>query len=198
MRAAGLAGRSGAGLRLSGAGLVTAPWSSRRTTLAPCLTLGLCASLFVLAGCADGTDPEHGKLPAERTVSGPVEARSGEAPPQRPAALAQSISRAAFRDELTAAAGRWVVSRMANPQGAFVLVRNVTAGATEAATILVVHGEGGGDTLGPRETRVWKCDGYALPVAVSTNDGTAIFDASLECGDALYVRLDAAVSDALH
>lgn len=160
-------------------------------------TLGLCASLFVLAGCADGTDSGPGELAVRKAVLESVETRSEEAPPQRPAGLAQSISSAASRDELAAADGRWVVSRMANPQGAFVLVRNVTADSVEAPTVRIVRGEGDGDTLGPRETRVWECDGDAMPLTARTDDGTVIYDGSLECGDALYVRRDAAVSDAL-
>ena len=86
---------------------------------------------------------------------------------------------------------------MANPNGAFILVRNVTEAATEAAMVRVVRGEGDGDTLGPRETRVWDCDDGAMPLTVRTDDGAVIFGASLECGDAVYVRRGGAVSDAL-
>ena len=86
---------------------------------------------------------------------------------------------------------------MANPQGAFVLVRNVTADEVEAATVRVVRGEGDGDSLGPRETRVWECDRDTMPLTAGTDAGTVIFDGSLECGDALYLRRDATVSDAL-
>ncbi len=96
-----------------------------------------------------------------------------------------------------AAGGRWVVSRMVNPQGEFVLVRNVTAATVEAAMVRVVRGGGDGDRLGPRETRVWECEDDATPFTVSAADGTVIHDAALECGDALYVRRGAALSDAL-
>ena len=160
-------------------------------------SFGLCMLLAVLAGCADNSDSEPGKLAAQKAVLESAETLSAEESPRRPAGLAQSVSSTASRDELTAADGRWVVSRMANPQGAFVLVRNVTADAVDAATVRVGRGEGGGGKLGPRETVVWDCDDDAMPLTVRTDDGTLIYDASLECGDALYVRRRAAVSDAL-
>ena len=160
-------------------------------------SFGLCMLLSVLAGCADSSDSEPGKLAARKAVLESAETLSAEESPQRPAGLAQSVSSAASRDELTAADGRWVVSRMANPEGAFILVRNVTEASTEAAMVRVGRGDGDGDTLRPRETRVWECDDDTMPLTVRTEGGTAIFDASLECGDALYVRRDAAVSDAL-
>ena len=41
------------------------------------------------------------------------------------------------------------------------------------------------------------CDDDTMPLTVRADDGAVIFGASLECGDAVYVRRGGAVSDAL-
>ena len=90
-----------------------------------------------------------------------------------------------------------MVSRTANAEGTFLLVRNVTGASGEVAVIHATLGDGDPDALRPRETSLWECDAAAMPLTLRTDDGTVIYDAPVECGDALYVRRDAAVTGVL-
>lgn len=163
------------------------------------MSLGSCAFLFVLAGCDDGGETALDAPSSEiaAALKHGTETPAGEDVPQRPALMAESVSTAASRDEITAADGRWTVSRTGNPEGAFVLVRNDSAASMEAAIVHLAHGDAGGDALGPRETKVLECAGDAVPLTLRTDDGTVIHDAPLDCGDALYVRRHAAASGSL-
>lgn len=100
------------------------------------------------------------------------------------------------RDEVADAQGLWVISRTANAEGVFMLVRNVTAVSEEGAVIHATRGDGQAETLGPRETAAWECDG-AVPLTLRSDNGAVIFDAVLTCGDALYVRRGTALPSAL-
>ena len=162
------------------------------------LTLCLYMLSFVLAGCADSTDSEPGELLARKAAAlDPIETAAGAESPQPPASVAQSMSSTVFRDEVVAAHGKWVVSRTANAEGTFMLVRNGTDASGEAGVVRAARGGEDAETLGPRETTVWECDDVAVPVALRTDDGTVIYDGPLECGDALYVRRGAVVSNTL-
>ncbi len=153
---------------------------------------------FVLAGCADGTDPEPGESLARKAAAlDRIETASEAESPQPAAVVAQSMSSSVSRDEVAAARGQWVVSRTANAEGTFILVRNVTDASGGSAVVRATRGGGDGETLGPRATTVWECDDVAVPATLGTDDGTVIYDGPLECGDALYVRRGPVVSNAL-
>ncbi len=145
--------------------------------------------LSVLAGCADGTDSGAGELPTPKAmVLDEVEVRRMEESPQPPADVARSTSSTVSRDEVPDAHGLWVVSRTANAEGTFMLVRNVTHASREGTVIRATRGEGDGETLGPRGTAVWECGAAEVPLTLQTDDGTVIYEAALTCGDAVYVR----------
>ena len=145
--------------------------------------------LSVLAGCTDGADSGAGELPTPKAVVlDGVEARRAEESPQPPADVARSTSSTVSRDEVRDAHGQWVVSRTANAEGTFMLVRNVTHASGEGTVIRATRGAGDGQTLGPRETAVWECGVAAVPLTLQMDDGTVIYEAALTCGDAVYVR----------
>ena len=145
--------------------------------------------LSVLAGCTDGADSGAGELPTPKAVVlDAVEARRVEESPQPPADVARSRSNTVSRDEVLDAHGRWVVSRTANAEGTFMLVRNVSDASGDGTVVRATRGEGDSETLGPRATAVWECDADEVPITLQADDGTVIFEAALTCGDAVYVR----------
>ena len=156
-----------------------------------------CTLFLVLAGCADSTDSGAVALLKEGLAArdASTETRSSEESPRLPVGLAQSSSSTVSRDEVADARGLWVVSRTANAEGTFVLLRNLSGASEEAAVVHATRGDGPAEALGPRETAVWECNG-AVRLTLRNDNGTVIFDAVPTCGDAVYVRRGAAVSSA--
>ena len=99
-------------------------------------------------------------------------------------------SRASVRDKVIAAAGRWSVSHATNADGSFSLVRNASPPGAAAEPVHASLGDGDEQVLEARETRVWDCDSIPenAQLKVTAGSGAVIYEAPIECGDAVYVR----------
>lgn len=100
---------------------------------------------------------------------------------------------ASFRDAVVAGGTSWEVARTANPQGSFTLLRNVSDPSDAAAVLHAAFGNDSVEILAPRQTKTWNCAGSAerddapVMLAVRTADDEVIHEASVRCGDAVYV-----------
>ena len=99
-------------------------------------------------------------------------------------------SRTSVHDEVIVATGRWSVSHATNMEGSFSFVRNTSKPSPTAETVRASLGDGEEHELEARQTRVWDCDSIAdgAQLAIATGSGVVIYNAPINCGDAVYVR----------
>ena len=109
----------------------------------------------------------------------------------------KSTVQAALRQRVSTSRGSWSVSQTTNPEGSFILLRNTSDPAVAGAAIDVVFGDDR-RMLDSRQTATWPCeptkgaDGEGTSLKVDTDAGDTILQASLRCGDAVYIGLRAA------
>lgn len=88
----------------------------------------------------------------------------------------------------------WTFSHAKNPSGSFLLVRN--ASQPDSGQVLSISlGHTPTQTLAPRETATWNCDALedGPMLRVLTPAGETAFASEVDCGDAVYLRADAAL-----
>ena len=157
------------------------------------------STIILLEGCEEATMPVEPAAQTKTNVRGELgpppesDTPSSESETQIRAPGTSATSQASFRDAVVAGGASWEVTRTANPQGSFMLLRNVTDPSDATAVLHAAFGNNSVEILTPRQTKTWNCAGPVNPddapatLTVRTANDEVIHEASIRCGDAVYV-----------
>ena len=173
--------------------------AAHRTSRRVALAFG--AAAVALVGCQRDTIPEDASALDAAMECRPLQ--DADEPPRPVGVVASASSEWAVREDARVGGVSWAVTHRRSPTGTVLLFRNAssapsTVGPVAAVnavnTVYVALDEAAPDAVAERGTRVWECAAGSQPrtLAVTADGHAAIYRATVECGDAVYVRRVAA------